>query len=214
MTKQQKNDTIEALKEKFENNSFFYITDASTLTVEKVNKLRRLFHEQGIEMQVMKNSLVRKALETAPAEKNYEAVYGALKGPTAVLFTETANLPARLIKEFRGDNARPAVKAAYIDTAVYIGDDQLDTLIKLKSREELIGQLLGLLGSPGANLMGALNSGGNSVMGLLKALEERENSNNEGMNNEVISNEGMNNEVISNEEVNNEGISNEEVVDN
>ena len=112
-------------------------------------------------MKVLKNTLVRKALEAAPEEKNYAALYDALHGPTAVLFTDTANLPARLIKEFRGDNAKPAVKAAYIDSAVYIGDEQL------------LGGLLGLLASPGANLMGALNSGGNSVMGLLKALEEK-----------------------------------------
>lgn len=173
MNKEQKTATIEALKEKFAENSFFYIADASTLSVEKVNKLRRLFFEQGIEMKVVKNTILRKALETAPEEKNYAAIYEALHGPTALLFTETANLPAKLIKEFRGDNEKPAVKAAYIDTAVYIGDDQLDALTKLKSREELIGGLLGLLGSPAANLLGALNSGGGNVMGLLKALEEK-----------------------------------------
>ena len=173
MNKEQKNTTIEALKEKFADSPFFYVADASSLSVEKVTKLRRLFFEQGIEMKVLKNTLVRKALEAAPEEKNYAALYDALRGPTAVLFTDTANLPARLIKEFRGDNAKPAVKAAYIDSAVYIGDEQLDALSKLKSREELLGGLLGLLASPGANLMGALNSGGNSVMGLLKALEEK-----------------------------------------
>lgn len=173
MNKEQKTATIEALKEKFAESPFFYVADASALSVEKINKLRRLFFEQGIEMKVLKNTLVRKALEAAPEERNYAAIYEALSGPTALLFTDTANLPARLIKEFRGDNAKPAVKAAYIDTAVYIGDDQLDALSKLKSREELIGGLLGLLGSPGANLLGALNSGGNSVMGLLKALEEK-----------------------------------------
>jgi large subunit ribosomal protein L10 len=173
MNKEQKTATIEALKEKFAESPFFYVADASTLTVAQVNKLRRLFFEKGVEMKVVKNTLVRKALENEPAEKNYAELFDTLKGPTAVLFSDTANLPARLIKEFRGDKAKPAVKAAYIDTAVYIGDDQLEALTKLKSRDELLGELLGFLGSPGANLLGALNSGGGNVMGLLKALEER-----------------------------------------
>jgi large subunit ribosomal protein L10 len=173
MTRAEKSATIEVLKEKISNSSFFYITDSSTLTVEQVNKLRRMCFEKGIEMTVVKNTLVKKALEAAPQEKNYEPLYEALHGPTALMFTEVANLPARLIKEFRGDKERPAVKAAYIDTAVYIGDDQLEALSSLKSRDELLGDLLGLLGAPAANLLGALQSGGSNIMGLLKALEER-----------------------------------------
>ncbi|MBK7871209.1 MAG: 50S ribosomal protein L10 [Saprospiraceae bacterium] len=173
MTREEKTAVIEALKEKFENNPFFYLTDSSTLSVEQVNKLRRLCFEKGIEMKVVKNTLVRKALEAAPEEKNYEPLYEALSGPTAVMFAEVANEPARLIKQFRGDNERPLVKAAYIDTAVYIGDEQIEALANLKSRDELVGDLLGLLMSPGANLLGALQSGGGNVMGLLKALEER-----------------------------------------
>lgn len=174
MNKEQKTATIEALKEKFAESPFFYVADASTMTVEQINKLRRLFFEKGVEMKVLKNTLIRKALENEPTEKNYGAIFEALHGPTAVLFADTANLPARLIKEFRGDNQKPAVKAAYIDSAVYIGDDQLDALTKLKSREELIGGLLSLLGSPAANLLGALNSGGGNIMGLLKAIEEKQ----------------------------------------
>ncbi|HMN90568.1 MAG TPA: 50S ribosomal protein L10 [Saprospiraceae bacterium] len=173
MTRAEKSATIEVLKEKISNSSFFYITDSSTLTVEQVNKLRRMCFEKGIEMTVVKNTLVKKALEAAPQEKNYEPLYEALHGPTALMFTEVANLPARLIKEFRGDKERPAVKAAYIDTAVYIGDDQLEALSSLKSRDELLGDLLGLLSAPAANLLGALQSGGSNIMGLLKALEER-----------------------------------------
>lgn len=173
MNKEQKTATIEALKEKFAESPFFYVADASTLTVEQVNKLRRIFFEKGVEMKVVKNTLVKKALENEPEEKNYAAIFEALHGPTAVLFTDTANLPARLIKEFRGDKEKPAVKAAYIDTAVYIGDDQLEALSKLKSRDELLGELIGLLGSPAANLLSALNAGGGNVMGLLKALEEK-----------------------------------------
>lgn len=175
MTKAEKTATIEALKEKFENNQFFYLTDSSTLTVEQVNKLRRLCFEKGIEMRVVKNTLAKKALESFPAEKQYDGLYDALKGPTALMFTEVANSPARVIKEFRGKKEeRPVVKAAYIDTAVYIGDDQLEALSKLKSKEELLGELIGLLQSPARNLVGALSSGGSTVMNLLKALEERE----------------------------------------
>ncbi len=173
MTREEKTAVIEGLKEKFENNSFFYITDSSTLTVEQVNKLRRLCFEKGIEMKVLKNTLIKKALEAAPEEKNYKPLYEALHGPTALMFADVANVPARLIKEFRGDNERPLVKAAYIDSAVYIGDEQLDALSKLKSRDELVGDLLGLLQAPAANLLGALQSGGGNIMGLLKALEER-----------------------------------------
>lgn len=173
MTREEKTATIEALKEKFSENNFFYIADASTLTVQQVNKLRRICFEKGIEMKVLKNTLIKKALEAAPAEKNYDALYEALHGPTAVLFTDTANLPARVIKEFREDKEKPAIKAAYIDTAVYIGDDQIDALSKLKSRDELLGELLGLLQSPASNLLSALNSGGGNLMALLKGIEER-----------------------------------------
>lgn len=174
MTRAEKNATIEALKEKFENNTFFYVTDASTLTVEKVNQLRRLCFEKGVEMRVIKNTLAIKALEAAPEEKNYSGLYDSFKGPTALMFTDTANVPARLIKEFRGDDERPILKAAYIDASVYVGDDQLETLSKLKSKEELLGEIITLLQSPAKNVVSALKSGGSTIMGLLKALEERE----------------------------------------
>lgn len=173
MTKAEKTATIEALKEKFEQNSFFYITDSSTLTVDQVNKFRRLCFEKGIEMKVVKNTLAKKALESFPAEKGYEALYEALHGPTAILFTETANVPARLIKEFRKTVDKPEIKAAYIDTAVFIGDNQIEILTKLKSKQELLGEVIGLLQSPARNVVGALQSGGQTLMGILKTLEER-----------------------------------------
>jgi large subunit ribosomal protein L10 len=173
MTKADKATVIEELKEKFESNEYFYITDASTLSVAKTTELRRAFFEKGIEMKVVKNTLARKALEALPEENNYSGVFDALKGPTALLFSPVANAPARVIKEFRKTSDRPIIKAAYIQSAVYHGDEQLDALTKLKSKEELLGDLLGLLGSPMQNLMGALNSGGNNISGLLKALEER-----------------------------------------
>lgn len=175
MNRAEKTATIEALKEKFSNTDFFYVTDASTLTVDKTNDLRRLLFDQGIEMQVVKNTLARKALEALPEDKNYGELFDVLKGPTAILFTSVANAPARVIKEFRGkDGEIPSIKAAYIDTAIYQGDDQLKVLASLKSKEELLGDLLGLLQAPIQNVMGALNSGGNTVSGLLKALSEKE----------------------------------------
>lgn len=174
MTRTEKVAAVEVLKEKFSNSDFFYVTDASTLTVEQVNKLRSMLFEKGIEMQVVKNTLARKALESLPEENNYSELFDSLKGPTAIMFTEVANAPARVIKEFRGKEERPILKAAYIDTAVYQGDDQLAALSDLKSKEELLGDLLGLLQAPIHNVMGALNSGGNTLSGLLKALEERE----------------------------------------
>jgi large subunit ribosomal protein L10 len=174
MTRTEKAAAIEELKEKFENSSFFYVTDSSTLTVEQVNKLRGLLFEQGIEMKVVKNTLAKKALESAPDERNYAELFDSLKGPTALMFTEVANAPARIIKDFRNENERQLIKAAYIDSSVYVGDDQLDALAALKSKEELLGEIVGLLQSPIKNVLGSLQSGGNTIMGLLKALEERE----------------------------------------
>ena len=175
MTKQEKTAAVEELKEKFSNSPFFYIADSSAMTVEQINTLRRSFFEKGIEMKVVKNTLAIKALESASEDKNYSAVFDSLKGPSALLFTDVANAPAKIIKDFRKENKseKPVVKAAYIDTAVYIGDEQLDALTKLKSKEDLLGDLLTLLNSPMSNLLSGLGSGGSNVMGLLKALEEK-----------------------------------------
>lgn len=174
MTKTDKAAAIEALKEQFENNDFFYIADASKLSVAKINQLRGAFFAKGIHMQVVKNTLARKAMEQLPEDRNYDAIYGALKGPTALLFSEVANVPAKVIKEFRGPKGeRPILKAAYIAGAAYIGDKQLDALSTLKSREEMLGDVLTLLQSPMQNLLGALQSGGQSIVGILKAIEEK-----------------------------------------
>jgi len=174
MTRTDKTAAIEELKEKFSNSSFFYLTDSSTLTVEQVNKLRGMFFEKGIEMKVVKNTLAKKALEAAPEEKGYADLYDHLKGPTAILFTEVANSPARVIKEFRGkDVEKPAIKAAYIDSAIYVGDDQLKALASLKSKEELIGEIISLLQSPAKNVISSLKGSGQTLMGLIKALEAR-----------------------------------------
>lgn len=173
MTRTKKGEVLEALKQKFSESDFFYIADASTLTVAETNELRAAAYEAGVTIQVAKNTLVRKALESLAEEKNTEGLYEALTGPTAVMFTENAKAPAELIKEFRKTHEKPTLKAAYIDTAIYIGDDQVEALSKIKSKEELVGDIILLLQSPIKNLLGSLQSGGQTISGLLKALEER-----------------------------------------
>ena len=127
--------------------------------------------QQGIRLQVAKNTLIKKALQET--EKYSEELDAILKGPTAVMFTDTANVPAKLITQFRKTNPKPLLKGAYIDSAIFAGDDQLKTLSSLKSKEELLGEIIGLLQSPAQNLISALQSGGNTIAGLVKTLEER-----------------------------------------
>lgn len=172
MTKSDKIAAVEALKDKFSNSQYFYVTDYSTLTVEEINNFRRKCFEQGIEVQVLKNTLVKKALEQVN-DTAYTDLYDALKGPTAVMFSEVSNAPAKLIKEFRKKHEKPVLKAAYIDSDIFFGDDQVESLSNLKSKEELIGDVILLLQSPIKNVLGSLQSGGNTLSGLLKALEER-----------------------------------------
>ena len=174
MTKSEKAAAIDQLKVKFDESQFFYVTDSSTLTVAEVNELRGLCFKEGIEMRVVKNTLAKKALETFGEEKGYAPLMDILKGPTALMFTDVANDPAKVLKEFRGkDGERPILKAAYIDQDVFIGDDQIDALASLKSKEDLIGEIVTLLQSPIKNVLGSLQSGGNTIAGLVKALQER-----------------------------------------
>ena len=125
-------------------------------------------------MKVVKNTLAIKALEDAPEEKGYAPLKDSFRGPTAILFAATANLPAKLIKEFRKKHERPLLKAAYIDTDVYVGDEQVEVLANLKSKEDLIGEVITLLQSPAKNVISALQSSGQTLSGLLKTLSERE----------------------------------------
>lgn len=173
MTREQKSSAIEALKESFDNHQFFYLTDSSSMTVEQINKLRGLCYDQDIKVQVVKNTLAQKALETFPADEGYEGLYEALKGPTTIMFSSSSSAPAKVISEFRKSSKKPLLKAAYIDKDVFFGDDQLDILKSLKSKEDLIGDIILLLQSPMKNVVGSLNSGSGTIGGLLKALEER-----------------------------------------
>lgn len=174
MTKTQKNEAIELLKDKFSQYSNFYLTDSSSLTVEQVNKLRRICFEKKVEMRVAKNTLIRKALESLEAER-FSGVYESLHGQTAIMFSENPKEPALIISSFRKDSnqERPVLKAAFIDSDVFVGDAQLETLRNLKTRHELIGEVIGMLQSPAKNVVSALQSGGGKLAGILKTLEER-----------------------------------------
>ena len=174
MTKTDKGLLIQELKEKFENSSYFYVTDASTLTVAKINQLRRKCFEKGVEVKTVKNALAIKAMDEYADSKNFKAIFDAFKGQSTILFSQDGKLPASIIKEFRGKDQKPALKAAYIDSDVFFGDDQLDILSKLKTKNELIGDVIFMLQSPAQNVISALKSGGTTIAGILKTLEERE----------------------------------------
>lgn len=173
MNKDQKTAVIAELKDKFSASPFFYITDASTLTVEQINKLRRMCFQKGVEMKVLKNTLIKKALEDAPEEKGYAHVLQLLHGPTTVLFSSAAKTPAEIIENFRKGGERPILKGAYIDSDVYVGDDQLSTIMRLKSREELIAEVILMLESPAKGVISALGSGAQTIFGLLETIEKR-----------------------------------------
>lgn len=176
MTREEKTVVIEDLKTAFINNRYFYIADCSALTADKTTALRRLCFEKGITLKVVKNKLIKKALQWAEEAtgSKYSGLNESLHGFSAVLFSESSNAPAKLIKEFRESNDKPVLKGAYIDSDVFLGDENLDTLVSLKSKEDLLGDIITLLQSPMYNLLGALQSGGNTIGGLLKTLEERE----------------------------------------
>lgn len=174
MDKNQKNLEIAELKEKFSNAQYFYLTDSSTLTVEKINKFRRLCFNSGVEYRISKNTMIEKALQQVG--KNYDAIYPLLKGSTGVMFSNDGASPAKVLKEFRKDADKPVLKGAYIDSDVFIGDNQLSVLAKLKSKKELLGEVIGLLQSPARNVISALQgSSAQKIAGLVKALEARQN---------------------------------------
>lgn len=173
-TRADKDQAITELIGEIESTNVLYLTDASSMDAESTSKLRRACHKGGIRMKVVKNSLLRKAMEGVEG-KDYSELYPTIIGQTAILFAEKGNAPAKLIKDFRQKKGtRPALKSAWIDEAVFIGDDQLVMLSELKGREELIGEIIGLLQSPMKNVISALQgSGGYKIAGLVKALEER-----------------------------------------
>lgn len=160
MTKTEKTQVIEQLVEKLNANNKIYLADCSTLTVEKVNAFRRKCFEKKISVTVVKNTLLKKAIERASDSRLAELI-PALKGETALIFTDTSNAPAKVIRDFRKADSKPSLKAAYVEEMIFIGDEQLDALAALKSKNELIGDVIALLQSPIQRVMGALeNKGG------------------------------------------------------
>ncbi|MFN5224555.1 MAG: 50S ribosomal protein L10 [Bacteroidota bacterium] len=171
MTREEKNQIIDSLVVDLNKYGNFYIADISALTVEKTNMLRRECFKKNIKMCVAKNTLIRKALDKL--EGDYSEMHSALKGTSAIMYCETGNVPAKVIKDFRKTNDKPVLKGAWIDSAVFLGDNQLEALASLKSKNELIADIIALLQSPAKNVISGLQGGGQKLSGILKTLESR-----------------------------------------
>lgn len=172
MTKQEKFEFVAELTEKFKANPAFYVVDLGGFTVAKANEFRRKAFNANLEVKVAKNTLIRKALEQC--EVDYSEIYPALKETSAlVFFQEDYKAPAKLIKEFRKDEEKPALKAAYVEETVFVGDAALATLISLKTKNELIGEIVGMLQSPMQHVLGALKGQGSKIAALLQSIEEK-----------------------------------------
>ncbi len=173
MRREEKDVIIENLAGRLNDTRHFYLTDISSLNAEETSNLRRKCFEKEVNLLVVKNTLLRKAMEKSDGDFN--DLYDVLKDSTSIMFCETGNIPAKLIKEFRKTMDRPILKAAFVEESIYVGDDQLDVLSNIKSKDELLGDLLALLQSPAKNLVSALASSGSNMAGALKTLSEKEN---------------------------------------
>ena len=172
MKQEEKSLIIDAIAKDLADYPHVYITDMGGFTVETVNQLRRLCYRRNIKLKVVKNTLLKRAMDQSSVD--YSEIYPALKGVSSIMLSETGNAPAKLIKEFRTKlRNKPLVKAAFIEECTYFGDEQLDYLCAIKSREELIGDLVGLLQSPARNVISALQSAGGKLAGIVKTLSER-----------------------------------------
>ena len=173
MRREEKDVIIEDLAQKLNDAKHFYLTDISALNAEQTSNLRRKCFENEIGLLVVKNTLLRKAMEKS--EGDFNDLYDVLKDSTSIMFSETGNTPAKLIKDLRKTTEKPVLKAAFVEESIYIGDDQLEVLSNIKSKDELLGDLLMLLQSPATNLVSALASSGSKMAGVLKTLSEKEN---------------------------------------
>jgi large subunit ribosomal protein L10 len=172
MTREEKSQVIENLTAQLAENNTIYLADISGLDAGSTSNLRRACFKAGVKLSVVKNTLLSKAMESA--DKDFGGLTEVLKGNTSLMFSETGNAPAKVIKAFRSKSEKPVLKGAYIEEAVYIGDEQLDNLVNIKSKEEVIGDIIGLLQSPAKNVISALKSGGGTLAGIVKTLSERE----------------------------------------
>ncbi|HAE30845.1 MAG TPA: 50S ribosomal protein L10 [Flavobacteriales bacterium] len=173
MTKEQKNEAINQLSEELAGANIFYLADTSELDADSTSKLRRNCFKQDISLKIVKNTLLQKAMEKVE-ERDFSELYSVLSGPTSIMYSEVGNAPAKIIKEFRKKHDKPVLKAAYIEESIYIGDDKLGSLCDIKSKEELLGEVITLLQSPAKNVVSALQSGKHTIAGLVKTLAERE----------------------------------------
>ncbi|MDA0860795.1 MAG: 50S ribosomal protein L10 [Bacteroidetes bacterium] len=171
MTREEKSKIINELTAQLAESSNFYLTDISGLNAVATSDLRRACFKANVKLAVVKNTLLEKAMEAS--DKDFGALPTTLKGNTSVMYSETGNAPAKVIKAFRKKSEKPFLKGAYIEEAVYIGDDQLDMLVDIKSREELIGEIIGLLQSPAKNVVSALQSSGGKLSGIIKTLSQK-----------------------------------------
>ena len=171
MTRQEKNDAIENLKEALSGAKTLYLADIAGLNASQTTALRRACHKENIQLQVVKNTLLAKAMEAST--QDFGELTEILKGNTSLMFSETGNAPAKVIKDYRKKSAIPILKGAFIEEAIYIGDDQIDALVAIKSKDELVGEIITLLQSPTKNVVSALQSGGGKLAGILKTLSER-----------------------------------------
>ena len=174
MNKDEKQIVIDDLSKRLDDNNVIYITDISDLDAIATSALRRQCFAKNIKLSVVKNTLLKKAMENVQG-KNFTELYDILPGPTAIMLSDTGNLPAKLIKEFRKKNDKPVLKGAFVEESVYVGDDQLNSLVDIKSKDELLGEIVGLLQSPAKNVISALSSSKSTIAGLVKTLSEKEN---------------------------------------
>jgi large subunit ribosomal protein L10 len=172
MTREEKSQVIEQLTATLADNQNIYLADISGLDAGTTSRLRRACFKAGVSLNVVKNTLLAKAMESS--DKDFGELPTVLKGNTSLMIAEAGNAPAKVIKDFRKKSDKPLLKGAFIEEAIFIGDEQLDTLVEIKSREELIGEIVGLLQSPAKNVISALKSGGGKLSGILKTLSEKE----------------------------------------
>jgi len=172
MTREDKAIVIDELTGKLAENNVIYLADISGLNATDTSNLRRACFKANIKLAVVKNTLLSKAMEKS--DKDFGDLPSILKGNTSIMIAEVSNAPAKVIKEFRKKSDRPVLKGAFVEESIYVGDDQLDALVNIKSKEEVIGDVIGLLQSPAKNVVSALKSGGGKLAGILKTLSEKE----------------------------------------
>ena len=171
MTKEEKQEAIDVLTERLSSSKNIYLTDIAGLNADESSALRRLCFNKQVSLSVVKNTLLKKAMEKS--EKEFDDLYDLLKGNTSIMISETGNAPAKVIKEFRKKKEKPILKGAYVEESIYVGDTELESLVNLKSKEELIGDVILLLQSPLKNVVSGLQSGGHTISGILQTLSEK-----------------------------------------